>query len=62
MTFSKGGALVVTFALAPPSVEAQKSQNVAKSVNPDDVGAFIAIDDKGSVKLYSGKVDLGPAR
>lgn len=54
-----GGALVVTFALAPPSVEAQKSQSVAKSVNPDDVGAFIAIDDKGMVKLYSGKVDLG---
>jgi nicotinate dehydrogenase subunit B len=54
-----GGALVVTFAFAPPSVEAQKSQSIAKSVNPDDVGAFLAIDDKAMVTLYSGKVDLG---
>ena len=54
-----GGALVVTFALAPPSVEAQQSRSVGKSVNPDDVGAFIAIDDRGMVTLYSGKVDLG---
>ena len=54
-----GGALVVTFTLAPRSVEAQKSGSIGKSVNPDDVGAFIAIDAKGMVTLYSGKVDLG---
>ena len=53
----KGGALVVTFALTP-SVGAQ-SQSGEKSVNPDDVGAFLAIDAKGGVTLYSGKVDLG---
>ncbi len=54
-----GGALVVTFTLAPPSVQAQQSRSIGKSVNPDDVGAFIAIDDKGMVTLYSGKVELG---
>ncbi len=54
-----GGALVVTFTLAPRSVEAQPSPNIAKSVNPDDVGAFLAIDSKGTVTLYSGKVELG---
>ena len=59
-TFLKGGgALVVTFALAPPSLEAQQSRSAGKSVNPADVGAFIAIDDKGMVTLYSGKVELG---
>jgi len=54
-----GGALVVTFALAPPAIEAQPSRSITKSVNPDDVGAFLAIDDKGMVTLYSGKVELG---
>ena len=57
-TFLKGGgALVVTFSLTP--VGAQQARNAAKSVNSDDVGAFIAIDDKGAVTLYSGKVELG---
>ena len=28
-------------------------------MDPDDVGAFLAIDDKGMVTLYSGKVELG---
>ena len=54
-----GGALVVTFTLAPRSIEAQSSRHIEKSVNPDDVGAFLAIDGKGMVTLYSGKVDLG---
>ena len=54
-----GGALVVTFSLAPLSVAPQQSPSIGKSVNPDDVGAFIAIDDKGMVTLYSGKVELG---
>ena len=30
-----------------------------KSVSPDEVGGFIAIDAKGLVTLYSGKVELG---
>jgi nicotinate dehydrogenase subunit B len=54
-----GGALVVTFTLAPRSGEAQSSRDVDKSVNADDVGAFLAIDAKGIVTLYSGKVELG---
>ena len=54
-----GGALVVTFALAPPLVEAQQPPRIGKSVDPDEVGAFIAIDGKGMVTLYSGKVELG---
>ena len=59
-TFLKGGgALVVTFTLAPLSADAQKSGSIGKSVNPDDVGSFISIDDKGAVTLYSGKVELG---
>ena len=58
-TFLKtGGALVVTFALAPRLGVAQSSSN-GKSLNPDDVGAFLAIDAKGRVTLYSGKVELG---
>ena len=54
-----GGALVVTFTLAPRSLEAQSAKTANKSVNPDDVGAFLAIDAKGMVTLYSGKVELG---
>ncbi len=50
---------MVTFTLAPPSAEAQAVANHDKSVDPDDVGAFLAIDDKGRVTLYSGKVELG---
>src|SRR3954447_17674564 len=51
-----GGALVVTFALAPGMLEAQANP---KTVSPDEVGGFIAVDGKGMVTLYSGKVDLG---
>ena len=54
-----GGALVVTFTFSPRSIAALPSQAADKSVNPDDVGAFIAIDGKGMVTLYSGKVELG---
>jgi nicotinate dehydrogenase subunit B len=48
-----GGALVVTFALAPRMGEAQPVPDA------DEVGSFIAIDAKGMVTLYSGKVELG---
>jgi CO/xanthine dehydrogenase Mo-binding subunit len=54
-----GGALVVTFTAAPRSIDAQSRPAGDKSVNPDDVGAFLAIDAKGMVTLYSGKVELG---
>ena len=54
-----GGALIVTFTLYPRSTAAQTSRDVAKSVNPDEVGSYLAIDGKGMVTLYSGKVELG---
>ena len=50
------GALVVSFALLPRS---QGAEAAAKSVSPDAVGAFIAIDSEGMLTLYSGKVELG---
>ena len=57
-TFLKsGGALVVTFTLGEHAAEAQRT--LAKSVDPDEVAAFLAIDAKGMVTLYSGKVELG---
>ncbi len=52
-----GGALVVTFTLGEHSAEAQRT--LAKSIDPDEVAAFLAIDAKGMVTLYSGKVELG---
>jgi CO/xanthine dehydrogenase Mo-binding subunit len=54
-----GGALVVTFTIAPRPIDAQSKPAIDKSVDPDDVGAFLAIDAKGMVTLYSGKVELG---
>jgi CO/xanthine dehydrogenase Mo-binding subunit len=48
-----GGALVVTFSLGPRIAEAQPVPSV------DDVGSFLAIDGKGMVTLFSGKVELG---
>lgn len=55
------GALVVTFAVAPRLAEAAIDANTIgpKSVALDRVEGFVAIDDKGMVTLYSGKVDLG---
>ena len=38
---------------------AETARPVGKSVNADEVGGFIAIDAKGTVTIYSGKVDLG---
>ena len=54
-----GGALVVTFALAPQAGHAQGSPWPSKSLAPDEVASFLAIDGKGMVTLYSGKVELG---
>src|SRR5690348_14651641 len=54
-----GGALVVSFALAGRITEAQAADAVGKTVASDEVDGFLAIDGKGAVTAYSGKVDLG---
>jgi nicotinate dehydrogenase subunit B len=51
------GALIVTFSLMPDVGRAQASP--AKTVSPDRVDGFLAIDTDGAVRVYSGKVDLG---
>ncbi|MDM0021401.1 xanthine dehydrogenase family protein molybdopterin-binding subunit [Variovorax saccharolyticus] len=57
------GALVVGFALGPPPeiafAQAAGRPAAARSVDPAEVGGFLAIDSQGSVTLYSGKVELG---
>jgi nicotinate dehydrogenase subunit B len=53
-----GAALVVTFSL--PFIRAQAQMPAgAKTVSPDRVDGFLAIDADGRVTAYSGKVDLG---
>ncbi len=54
-----GGALVVTFAGAAWATQADAVNAPEKSVNPDEVGSFIAVDGNGMVTIYSGKVELG---
>jgi nicotinate dehydrogenase subunit B len=55
-----GGALVVTFAIAGKVADAAApAASPAKTVAADQVDGFIAIDAKGGVTVYSGKVDLG---
>jgi CO/xanthine dehydrogenase Mo-binding subunit len=59
-TFLKtGGALVVTFAIAPQASRAQGKRWPLKSVAADEVASYLAIDGNGMVTLYSGKVELG---
>src|ERR1700739_873589 len=53
-----GGALVVTFALAPFPGRAGPSAT-AKPLDLDHVDSFLAIGSDGKVTVYSGKVDLG---
>src|SRR3989475_7156286 len=55
------GALVVTYALAPKAANAAIDPNDLgpKRVAADRVDGFVAIDSKGVVTVYSGKVDLG---
>ena len=54
-----GGALVVTFSLANRSALAfAEAPATHKTVALDEVDAFLAIDGKGAVTVYSGKVDL----
>src|SRR2546428_6640453 len=53
-----GGALVVTFSVGGIyAVAAQAAP--AKTVAADQVDGFLAIDAKGGVTVFSGKVDLG---
>jgi CO/xanthine dehydrogenase Mo-binding subunit len=54
-----GGALVVTFSLSATSANAAGEAAPAKTVAADQVDGFLALDAKGRVTVYSGKVDLG---
>ena len=53
-----GGALVVSFALRPGPATAQAAMP-SKTVAGEQVDGFLAIDAKGNVTVFSGKVDLG---
>jgi nicotinate dehydrogenase subunit B len=52
-------ALVVAFSLAPQFEAFAQVLPPAKSVALDQVDTFLAIDSKGMVTVYVGKVDLG---
>jgi nicotinate dehydrogenase subunit B len=54
-----GGALVVSFALAPRPSFAQTPPGNGKSVAADQVDGYLAFDTRGICTVYSGKVDLG---
>lgn len=54
-----GGALVVSFAVGGSGSAAGAAATPAKTVAPDQVDGFLAIDAKGNVTVFSGKVDLG---
>ncbi|MDB5594384.1 MAG: carbon monoxide dehydrogenase [Hyphomicrobiales bacterium] len=54
----KGGALVVALSFAPP-LRAQTAKVAAKTVDPTQVDAYLAVHADGTVTIYSGKVDLG---
>jgi len=57
-TFLKtGGALVVSFAIVDAGAVAPPT--AAKTVAADQVDGFLAIDARGHVTVFSGKVDLG---
>ena len=54
--------LIVSFGLSPALATAQRSvhsQFPHKSVAPNEVDGFLAIDRHGNVAVFSGKVDLG---
>jgi nicotinate dehydrogenase subunit B len=55
-----GGALIVSFSFAGPIAEAlAQGAAAAKPLALTEVDSFLAIDAKGQVTCYSGKVDLG---
>jgi nicotinate dehydrogenase subunit B len=56
--------LIVSFALPLPPASAGSSQTAQlpiahKTVAPDEVDGFLAIDRQGNISVFSGKVDLG---
>ena len=54
------GVLVVAFSLGGSCGEAiAQDLRAAKGVALDQVDTFLAIDEKGMVTVYSGKVELG---
>lgn len=57
----KGGALIVSFSWLglPTEALAQTAPTAAKPLTLTAVDTFLAIDAKGDVTVYSGKVDLG---
>src|SRR5271163_2400131 len=60
----KVGGLIVIFALPVRLTAAGNTRKAAaaasgKTVAPDEVDAYLAIDARGAVTVYSGKVDLG---
>jgi nicotinate dehydrogenase subunit B len=54
-----GGALVVTFAIPQATNAYPGAAAPSKTVAPDQVDGFLAVDGKGMVTVFSGKVDLG---
>jgi CO/xanthine dehydrogenase Mo-binding subunit len=52
------GALVVSFSIVNPA-DLALAQGTGKPLALTEVDAFLAIDSKGMVTVYSGKVDLG---
>jgi len=54
-----GGALVVSFAVGGSGPASGAAATPEKTVAPDQVDGFLAIDAKGNVTVFSGKVDLG---
>src|SRR5262249_1561172 len=57
-----GGALVVSFTLAPPAWAPQPPPGATydtRTLDPAEVDGFIAIDADGGVTIFSGLVDLG---
>jgi CO/xanthine dehydrogenase Mo-binding subunit len=58
--FKQAGALVVSFSLAGAIAQRALGQSIAqRTVDPAEVDSFLAIDGKGMVTVFSGKVDLG---
>jgi nicotinate dehydrogenase subunit B len=54
------GALIVSFSWTASTTSTFATDvAMAKTLAADEVDAFLAIDDKGAVTVYSGKVDLG---
>jgi nicotinate dehydrogenase subunit B len=59
--FIKGtGALIVGWSLAGPTATALgQTSSAGKTVAADEVDAFLSIERDGTVRIFTGKVDLG---